>query len=226
MTVFNDLAELIARRLVAAIEAKGRAVLSVSGGQTPVPIFRQLSPIAIDWQNIWITQVDERFVETSDRNSNRLMIEQVLLQGSAAKARWCPMIDNYFALGTVEQAASLANLRLKQIGAADVTLLGMGNDGHFASLFAGAKQLEQGLDLQQGLGCIAVHPNPLPANAPCARISQTLAWILKSGSILLPVAGPEKQKLIAQAKQDASLQWPVSHLLRQNLKPIEVFHTD
>lgn len=156
------LAQDIAQRLQHAISQKGSAVLSVSGGSSPIALFHALRVTAIDWAKVTITLVDERYVPTSDPQSNAYLVRSHLSQQNAERARFIPLIDNAHApLPPLQEMVAKANYRMLGIAVADVLVLGMGADGHTASLFSHAPNFDDALDLRQSNAYIGIE---LPAD--------------------------------------------------------------
>ena len=215
------LAQDIAQRLAAAIQARGFAVLSVSGGKSPVALFEALRVIDIDWSRVRITLVDERCVPRSHPDSNALLVQTHLLQDLAAKAQLVFMVATTAEhLDTPATLAKAASLALTAAGVADVLVLGMGADGHTASLFPDAPNLTDALDLRNTQTCMAIQFAHPPANAPYARITQTLAQILSARHIVLPLSGTDKLNTLQQAWQQATPSLPISCVLQQTQTPV------
>ncbi|MEC8153437.1 MAG: 6-phosphogluconolactonase, partial [Pseudomonadota bacterium] len=133
------LAWITAKSLVDAIAANGQARLLVSGGSTPKAFFAALSKEALAWERVTIGLVDDRCVESFDPNSNAKLVGENLLVGEAFGATFQPLFDPELGVEKSAQWAAGAALR------PDVVVLGLGGDGHTASLFPGSPQLEQGL---------------------------------------------------------------------------------
>lgn len=218
------LAQDIAQRLAAAIQARGFAVLSVSGGKSPVALFEALRVIDIDWSRVRITLVDERCVPRSHPDSNALLVQTHLLQDLAAKAQLVLMVASTAApLDTPVTLAKAASLALTAAGVADVLVLGMGADGHTASLFPDAPNLTDALDLRNTQTCVAIELANPPANAPYARITQTLAQILSARHIVLPLSGADKLNTLQQAWKQATPALPISCVLQQTQTPVALW---
>ncbi|PQA84037.1 6-phosphogluconolactonase [Limnohabitans sp. TS-CS-82] len=218
------LAQDIAQRLAAAIQARGFAVLSVSGGKSPVALFEALCVIDIDWSRVRITLVDERCVPRSHPDSNALLVQTHLLQDLAAKAQLVFMVASTAEpLDTPATLAKAASLALTAAGVADVLVLGMGADGHTASLFPDAPNLTDALDLRNTQTCVAIELTHPPANAPYARITQTLAQILSARHIVLPLTGTDKLNTLQQAWQRATPALPIFFVLQQTQTPVALW---
>ena len=223
-TASAELAHDIAQRLADAIDTRGFAVLSVSGGKSPVPLFEALRIIDIDWSRVRVTLVDERCVPRSHPDSNALLVQTHLLQEHAAKAQLVFMVTaNAEPLASPLVLAKTAGIALQTAGRADVLILGMGADGHTASLFPEAPQLSDALSMDTTTACMGIElPNP-PANAPYARITQTLPQILSARHIVLPIAGADKRQTLELAWAQATPRWPVSYVLHQNQTPVHLW---
>jgi 6-phosphogluconolactonase len=221
------LAQNIAQRLAAAIQARGLAVLSVSGGKSPVALFEALRVIDIDWSRVRITLVDERCVPCSHPDSNALLVQTHLLQDLAAKAQLVFMVTNATEpLDAPTKLAKAAGIALSAEGIADVLVLGMGADGHTASLFPEASNLAEALDLRNTHSCVAIELANPPPNAPYARITQTLAQILSARHIVLPLTGTDKLNTLQQAWPQATPALPISFVLQQTQTPVAIWLTN
>lgn len=218
------LAQDIAQRLAAAIQARGFAVLSVSGGKSPVALFEALRVIDIDWSRVRVTLVDERCVPRIHPDSNALLVQSHLLQDLAAKAQLVFMVASAAEpLGSPSAQAEAASMALTAAGVADVLVLGMGADGHTASLFPEAPNLADALDLRNTQTCVSMELAHPPANAPYARITQTLAQILSARHIVLPLTGTDKLNTLQQAWKQATPALPISFVLQQTQTPVALW---
>lgn len=218
------LAQDIAQRLAAAIQARGFAVLSVSGGKSPVALFEALRVIDIDWSRVRVTLVDERCVPRIHPDSNALLVQTHLLQDLAAKAQLVFMVASAAEpLGSPAVQAKAASMALTAAGVADVLVLGMGADGHTASLFPEAPNLADALDLRNTQTCVSMELAHPPANAPYARITQTLAQILSARHIVLPLTGTDKLNTLQQAWKQATPALPISFVLQQTQTPVALW---
>ncbi|WP_408635798.1 6-phosphogluconolactonase [Paraneptunicella aestuarii] len=202
-------AERIVQILQEAISQEGRASLLVSGGRTPMPLFKQLSETSIDWSKVDVSLVDERWVDETDESSNTKMVRENLLQSHAAKANFVGLKS---AESNAEDAVATCTENLVNIKQPfDVLILGMGEDGHTASLFPCSQQIKAGLDLNTDACYIAVQPT----TAPHQRMSLTLKSILNSKHIFLHLTGDGKKAVIEQALAgDDPLEMPIRAVLQ------------
>jgi len=214
------LADAVSSTLAAALDARGRASLVVSGGRSPIAFFHCLREAAVDWSGVWITLADERWLPPTDPDSNAGLVEQHLLQGAAAAARFVPLWNGAAtpAAAITERSAALA----APPQPFDAVVLGMGEDGHTASLFPGAAGVEAALNPAGTALLAAINP---PA-APHPRLSLTIAALLGSRHIYLPLAGATKRAVYTRALADCDpLRLPVAAVLCQSAAPVTVYLT-
>lgn len=215
------LADEVAHALQLTLDKKGQAVLAVSGGRSPIAFFEKLSQKELDWVNIGVTLVDERIVPVEHSDSNTGLVCQYLLQNNAAKATWIPMIEAGKS-ETELQVDAVVAFALKHYKQPDVLILGMGGDGHTASLFPHAPQLEQGIDLKNDVPLL--HTTPM--TAPHERISMTLGAILKTENIFLSIQGEEKKAVFDKAVAITTTELPISLILNNEGVESHVFYAN
>ena len=196
-----------------AIQHSGQAGLAVSGGRSPVPLFERLSLEDLAWEKVHITLVDERFVPTDHPDSNELLVRTHLLKNRARAARFTGLASHPDDLAHSVRDAN------RQTHAITVALLGMGDDGHTASLFPDAPQLAQALDLQAAQRYLPISPQ----HASQERLSMTLAAILKAEHIVLAISGFHKRRVFEQAALQATPRLPVSYVITQPGVPLDVY---
>ncbi|MFT4101417.1 MAG: 6-phosphogluconolactonase [Burkholderiaceae bacterium] len=201
------LADDVARRLQDAISARGHALLCVSGGRSPVPFFDALSGHALDWARVTVTLVDERCVPRAHPDSNAGLVHQHLLTGLAAAASWIDLVDE--AGGDADAQASRAAARVRPLWPADVVVLGMGTDGHTASIFPGV----DGFDALTGADNDALYAAVTPLDAPHQRITLTLRALRQARHRALQLSGDDKLAVYAQARTGADPARPISLVL-------------
>lgn len=190
-----DLAVTIAQQLQSEIDVLGKASLVVSGGSTPAPVFACLSNASIDWANVSVTLADERWVPLSDKDSNEALVRNTLLVNKAAKARFVSLYRDGVvpedALKDVE--AGIAGMQQPFT----VTILGMGGDGHTASLFpdAPAEQLRAAMSLSNDKSVALLYPPSVGQ----VRISLTRAALLRSKTRIVHITGLNKLEVLGDA---------------------------
>ena len=192
-TLTTKLGDAIASDLRAAITARSTASLVVSGGSTPRPLFEYLSRQDLAWDRVRVTLADERWVPPDHEDSNERLVRRSLLVRAAAAAA---LIGHKTPDATPEEGREACEQALAAIPRPfDVVVLGMGGDGHTASLFPDAPELAAGLDLETPRTCLAVRP---PA-APHPRMSLTLPAILDSRRLVLHLTGASKWQVYQRA---------------------------
>ena len=201
-----------------AIAARGAASLVVSGGRTPAKLFTQLRTEKLDWSKAWVTLADERWVDTTDEASNERFVRETLLVSPAAAARFVGLKN---PAPTPEAGADWATRALTRVPHPfDVVVLGMGEDGHMASLFPGSMALARGLDPSAPPACIAVNA----LTPPHARISLNLSALLDSRRIVLHFEGEAKWQVYQRARMPgAAAELPVRAILQQKEAPVDVY---
>jgi 6-phosphogluconolactonase len=186
----------ITKLLRDGIEENGRASLVVSGGKTPADLFNLLSKSNLEWDKVDISLADERWVDNTDDASNEKMLRTKLLINNAANANFVALKTQH---GNAEDAVMTCTENLQKMRTPfDVLILGMGEDGHTASLFPCSEQIAEGLDLASDKSYIAVQPT----TAPNQRMSLTLNALLNSNQIFLHVTGESKKDVLNTALSD------------------------
>lgn len=209
-----DLLASLVRNSLAA-DQRSQASLVVSGGSTPGPCFDQLSAESLDWSRVTVVPSDERWVPADDPDSNERLIRTRLLKDQAEQGD----VLSFFRQGvTVAQAPALIEQDLNSLGRPfSASLLGMGEDGHFASLFPDFKDLDKALDPQGKSRCIMVQT----AGSPHLRISLTLSALLDSAHIVLLIFGETKREVF-EAASTGGISYPVAALLHHARNPVTV----
>lgn len=200
-------AHAVQAQLAAALRTHGRAGLVATGGRSPGPVYDRLAVAPLDWTRVVVTLSDERCVAPDDPVSNARLVRERLLKGAAAKAHLLPLWPE-------PEPAALAALQ-----PFDAVMLGMGEDGHVASLIPGDPGLEDGLTTPDLL-------RPVPeglGKPPVARVTLTLSALANARAIFLLIAGEAKRGVIGRALAGEDL--PVGRLISQAKAPIRIFWT-
>lgn len=201
-----------------AVSTNGWARLALAGGSTPMPIYRELARRPLDWPRVSLLPGDERWVAHDQPACNLAAIREAFAPRPADFRALTPERPD----DEPDQAAALESWAAMGEGL-DACLLGMGGDGHFASLFPGAPELAAGLDPGQAAPFLIVHPDPLPPDAPFARVSLTLAAILRAPVLLLAIRGAQKRAVLEQAvAEGADSALPVAALLNAAGDALEI----
>jgi 6-phosphogluconolactonase len=215
-TLAEALAPAVEKRLRDAALRRGRALIALSGGRSPIALFERLSKAELDWSRVIVTQVDERWIAPDDVASNSRLIRDHLLQGAASAARFLSLRND---AATAAQGQPLCEAMLNALPLPfDVTLLGMGDDGHIASLFPGAPELGDALTTE---ALLAATTATVP---PHERMTLTLSGLLRSRLLILQFGGEAKRAVYRKALGDGPVEeMPVRAVLRQDEVPVEVW---
>ena len=211
------LADKLAAMLEAAVTARGSASLVVSGGKSPIRMFQLLRTKDLDWSRVHLALVDERWVETSSPDSNEHLVRSELLRDKAASAQFTGLKN---AAPTPDAGAASAFEAFARVPRPfDAVVLGMGDDGHTASLFPNSPHLVAALDGDAAPGCVGmwapVKPQP--------RMSLNLAALLDSHRIILLLNGSAKWEVYVKASSPGPVEeMPIRAVLRQTRTPVEV----
>ena len=217
-TLCQKLSQRICVALQKAVAERGKASLVVSGGSTPVPLFTALSDISIKWDRVFITLADERWVEVSDIDSNEASVREHLLRNQAKDAHFHGLKNSHVSAvdGESECGEELASFPRPF----DIVILGMGSDGHTASLFPEAARLSNALDMGSGRLCMVI----IPVTAPHDRMTLTLPALLDSRQIYLHLSGQEKRDVYERALESDSVEkMPIRAVLHQDKVPVDVY---
>jgi len=212
------LADKVSKILQQAISLKGKASIAVSGGSTPKGFFKALSNKDIDWKRVTITLADERWVDINSDASNTHLVQEYLLQNKASPAK-------FFHL---KQGGVLCDETLAELNVAakntllplDVLILGLGEDGHTASLFPCSAQIKQALNINNEDSLMVVEPT----TAPHQRITFSFASLSQSKSIFLHLCGENKKQVLAKALSGNDiLAMPIRIFLQSNNINMQVY---
>ena len=190
LTLFNNLHQPISR-------------IVLSGGSTPMTFYKRLSETDIKWSNYEITLSDERDVEILDPLSNEVSIKAIIN-------------NNSFNRSFISLVKEGAQSRLDLIKSYDLCILGMGDDGHIASIFPNMSNLSEALHHKSSL------INLNDGYPDVSRLTMTLNEINKSKQIILLIKGEKKFNLLMDKRSDSEL-LPVDHLFIQMIDKIKIF---
>jgi len=205
----------IAENINEGISARGHSLLAVSGGNTPKKVFNYLRKQKVDWNKVTITLTDERWVPNDHPESNEQLVMSHLLNYLSNDISFVPL---YGGQATLKDDIKFCESRLEKLSLPfDAVYLGMGPDGHFASLFPGDETLDNSNSL-----CVAVEGT----NSRLARISLTASAILNARKIYLLFSGEDKLSIYRKARIPGShYEIPIRFVLSQNEVPVMVYYT-
>ncbi|MBS0570133.1 MAG: 6-phosphogluconolactonase [Proteobacteria bacterium] len=187
----QGLADAVGTRLRAAIAARGGAWLAVPGGDTPQEFLRALAQQTLDWPRVNLALTDERLVPVNAARSNARLLRESLLD--RVPARFLPLVDGQS--GKTEVPAAATGLPKTF----DVVVLGMGADGHCASLFADADNIAAALGADGGTRVMRLSSPSVPE----ARVTLTLSALVATRALFVLIRGVEKRRTLESALRGA-----------------------
>ena len=199
-----DVIELITKNLSSSINKYQNASIAVPGGTSPIKIFNELSKQKLDWSKVQITLVDDRLVDPDNDQSNQKLINDYLLKNEAKKSKFIPLNKNLNKGNNFKFPL-------------DVCLLGIGNDGHFASLFPNMINNTNMLDPKSKSSIDEVKAN---GNPFVPRVSMNLPLILSSNLIILLIKGKLKQEVLREAYNNKNI--PLYYLLKHRINNFHI----
>ena len=217
----EELAEAVAGDIgfiiESALDARGSSLIALPGGDTAKPIYQALAAKKLPWKQVTIVPTDERLVPMDDARSNVRAIAQAFLP---AGARVIPITGD---IADYRLAGNSADARLQDLPwPPDLVWLGVGDDGHTASLFSGP-DLQDALEAPKARRAVGVMPDPMPDDAPVARVTLTRAAILSARTVLIALTGEDKKDMLEQAIEDGhSSKLPIGRVLAEADQPIDI----
>ncbi len=208
-------AEFAATALLDTLSRKPQATLVVPGGSTPRHYLPELAKCSLPWERITVTLSDERWVDVNDEQSNEKLVKRYLLSHLPASTPFVGLKTDhdspFDAIETVHQRLDRLPLPIS------LTVLGLGEDGHIASLFPGMNP-----DSLSAHHCVAVAP-PI---APSLRMSLSLEMLANSEQIVLVVTGEKKRRMLDQLEESPGPGLPIVWLLRYTQLSITFLETN
>lgn len=201
-----------------AIDARGSAVIALAGGKTPLPAYEKLAKAKLDWKRVTIVPGDERIVPLGDALSNVTSLGKIFIPKGA---RVMPIVPK--ATEDYKAAGRSADALMQDLHwPLDLCLLGVGGDGHTASIFPGP-DYDEALNGPKERRAIGVMPDPLPPEAPVARVSLTRQGIVTARALMIAVTGAAKRKVIEDAiMEGAGSPYPIGRVLADAELPVDI----
>ena len=207
-----DLSQNINEILVETIKKRGRASIAVSGGSTPIPLFEALSNLDLDWSKVDLTLVDDRWVSSDHKDSNERLVRTHLIKNKAANVNFIPLKNHSSTAkdGQVSSETALKSLTLPF----DIVVLGMGTDGHTASLFPCSDEIKTAMDLNNNDCLVAT----MPTSATHERLGMTAKAIIDAKNVFLHLNGSSKLHTLEKAMDlKSAIEMPIYAFLSDGL---------
>jgi 6-phosphogluconolactonase len=200
-----------------ALDARGSSLIALPGGDTAKPIFQALAAKKLPWKQVTIIPTDERLVPMDDERSNVRAIAQTFIP---AGARVIPIVAD---IPDYRLAGNSADARLQDLPwPPDLVWLGVGEDGHTASIFTGP-DLQDALDAPKARRAVGVLPDPMPDDAAVPRVTLTRAAILAARTVLITLTGDGKREMLEGAIENGqSSKLPIGRVLAEAEQPIDI----
>lgn len=208
-TAVDQMVAIISAGLKEAINLRGKASLMLSGGSTPGPVYKALSDVDLDWSKVTVGLVDDRYVHDTDSRSNAKLVRETLLQGKAAAATFLPMVGD--GVDPFEHAIPASEV-YNQALPIDISVMGLGPDGHTASWFPEARGVEEAMDpaFAQSVAGIDASNSQVAGDTPL-RITLTASALNTSRLSLLLMFGADKVGVYRNAVIDQTEILPITH---------------
>ncbi|GAB2627922.1 6-phosphogluconolactonase [Novilysobacter erysipheiresistens] len=193
-----------------AIALRGQALLALGGGRTPLPLYRRLARCPLPWSQVTLLPTDERCVPHDDPACNLREIGAAFAAADGVELQGLTPPN-----GDPETSERHARAALAQYPQPfDAVVLGMGMDGHTASLFPGVPRLPEALDPASDIDACRIDPQPLPPEAPYPRVTLTAARLLRARSLHLYLSGADKRAVLERAlRSHDPLRYPIGAFL-------------
>lgn len=194
-------------------------LIGLAGGSTPMAAYAKFATMPLPWSRIALTLIDERFVPVSDTQSNEKNIAAAFSAVKPQLAGWHGLMHD---LMPIQQVTALSNQEIQDMHRSlDIAVIGMGGDGHIASLFVESADYEQAIDVECDAAVVPIRFSA--SESKMDRISFSLAELLKAKKILICIAGDEKRRVLENSLDGSRSDYAVAQLLKHYSLPIDIF---
>lgn len=215
----SALSQVMQRHVLQALSLQSKVLIGLAGGSTPMAAYADFAQATLPWQQLEFVLIDERYVPITDSQSNEANISQAFSNVKAKIGAWHGL---YQHTETIEQSANLANARVKELDTAlDIVIIGMGADGHIASLFIESADYVSAMDLDNHQAVVPIRFDQQAQKID--RLSFTLAELLKAKKMLICICGAEKRSVLESSLNGNKPEYAVAQLLKYYPNPVEIF---
>jgi 6-phosphogluconolactonase len=210
----------IAFVIESAVAAHGGARIALPGGRTPATTYQSLLKTKLDWSKVTVVPTDDRLVASGSPLSN---FDQLQAAFGSKGANVVPLADAS-SLDDYREAGRLADAQLAGIGwPLDLVVLGMGTDGHTASIFPGP-DFDRAIAGPKERRAVGVRPDPMPPEAPVDRVTLTAAALSSARAIMVLIAGDEKKQVLERALEEGPLSTKaIGRVVAEIDAPVDIF---
>jgi 6-phosphogluconolactonase len=208
-----------------ALLAHGSALLGLAGGRTPADAYTAMAARELDWSRVTIVPTDERFVAGDHADSNEFMLRRCFARSDGREP---VLLGLRGTAGTLDAAAADAAARLDALARPfDLTVLGVGADGHIASLFPGAAELAAAMAPAGAASVFVMHPTAAAPPPAVPRLTLGLKRLLWSRRVVLLFGGNAKRQVVEAAMRAPDpARLPVSAVFGTGAPPLQVIYLE
>ncbi len=215
----NALAHTMHSHALQILSEQTNALIGLAGGSTPMATYAEFAQALLPWSRIQLTLIDERFVPLTDAQSNEANIALAFSGIKAQLGGWHGLMHDSLA---IEQVAARANQDFRALQQAmDMVVIGMGSDGHIASLFVESADYQHAMDLQCTEAVLPIRF--AEQDDKIDRISFSLVELLKAKKIFICITGDEKRRVLEQSLDGNAPEYAVAQLLKRYRQSVEIF---
>lgn len=215
----ESLSKHLRQQCLDAIAERGMARIGLAGGSTPMAAYADFASFDMPWPQVRLVLIDERYVPLTDSQSNEAHIAAAFSGVSAHLGAWQGL---YQAAQNIEQAADSADAAIARFGLPlDVTVIGMGSDGHIASLFVESADFEAAMDIANPAAVLPIRFAPDAGKT--GRLSFSLPALLKTRHAVFCITGAEKRAVLERSLDGSAPHFAAARFLARYTGSVDIF---